>query len=240
MINPIDPVDDWHLKRWGRFTASENYKLMVSPKPNKSWSDGSLTYIEEKAIQSISDMWERPEMEEVKSLLYGKAHEYPAFERYVKETKNYSVTYMGTDNPVFLYYEPLKEESGGTPDAANILSSGSIDFISEIKCPRNPVYHFRRLKWKDQWDLKENYILCYTQIQNLLLITGAQEGHFVSFDDRQHYTSKKIKIIPVKPDKSFQDQLDLKIRMAVKEKYVVLSEHLGVQVKSRADLLNIK
>lgn len=238
MINGIDPVDNWHLQRWSKFTASENYKLLTPPKVNRVWSEGADSYIEDKAIQAVTRLEERPELEEVKSLLWGRVYEYPAFETYTKTTRN-QITYMGSENPIFLEYEPLKEESGGTPDAAHITDSGTVDFGCEFKCPRNPSYHFKRLRWTSQWDIKEQYILCYTQIQNLMLITGAQDWHFVSFDDRQIAKSKKIKIIEVKPDRKFQDNLDIKIRMAVKEKYKILSEYMEQEVKCKSDFLKL-
>ena len=240
MINGIDPVDKWYLDRYGKFTASENHKLISPAKVNKFWSETADTYIEDRAIQCITDLWERPELEEVKSLLWGKVHEYPAYEAYVNATRNYSMAYLGTENPLFFEYDPLKDESGGTPDIVNWSASKSVDMGAELKCPKNPAYHFRRLNWKDQWDIKEGYILCYTQIQNLMMITGAQEWHFVSFDDRQKIKSKKIKIIPVYPDKKFQDNLDARIRLAIKEKYKLLSERLESEIKCKADLTNIR
>lgn len=239
MISSIDPVDRWHLQRHGKYTASESYKLLTPAKPNSLWSPGAYTYIEEKAIQSVSDLWERPELEEVSSLLYGRVHELPAYEAYVNATRNYSMTYMGTESPLFLEYELLMGESGGTPDVANILKDGSIDVGAEIKSPKNPVYHFRRLKWRTQFDLKEGYPLCYTQCQMLLMITKAQEWHFVSFDDRQRMKSKKVKIIEVKNDTKFQDNLHVKLEMAIKEKYKLISEHYEVEVKNREDLKKI-
>lgn len=239
MLTTIDPIDKWHLERKAKFTSSENYKLCVAPPANKLWSPGAVTYIEEKAIQAVSDMWDRPALEEVGSLLYGRVHEYPAFECYVNTTRNNSMQYLGTDAPLFLTYDAMPEESGGTPDAISVTDSNKVDVGCEIKCPANPVYHFRRLKWKSQFDIKEGYPLVYCQIQHLLLITGAQEWHFVSFDDRQQYKPKKIKIIEVKPDKKFQDNLHVRLEMAIKEKYKLISEHYEVEVKNRSDLKKI-
>ncbi len=235
----IDKVDEWHLSRWSKFTSSENYKLITGTKPNQIWSPGAWTYIEEKALQAVTKMHERPELEEVKSLLWGKVYEQPAYESYIKETRNHSMTYMGSENPIFLEYEPLRDESGGTPDAVNILKDGKVDHGAEIKCPKNPIEHFRRLMWKDQWDIKENYPLVYTQMQHLMMITKAPIWDFVSFDDRQIMKSKRVKVIEVFPDQKFQDNLHVKLQMAVKKKYEVLSEHLGETVKSRDDFKNL-
>jgi hypothetical protein len=230
----MDKIEQWHRQRRGKFTASENYKLLVGGKKGEMFGEGATTYIEQKAFEMTTAMWERPELEETKSILHGRVHEYPAYEMYVKETRNYSMQYLG-DDPLFYPYDTMPDECGGTPDCANITDAGLIDFGAEIKCPINPMYHYRRLKWKDQFDLKENYPLCYTQIQNLLMITKAQEWHFVSFDDRQLIRPYKIKIIPVFPEKTFQNNLEVRLRMAAKAKYASISETYGVEVKDRAD-----
>lgn len=239
MISSIDPVDKWHLDRFYRFTSSENYKLLTMTKPNEIWSTGARTYIEQKAVNTITRMQERPEMEEVRSLLHGKANEYPAFEEYIQATRNYSVQYSGTENPLFLTYDPMPDESGGTPDGVSITADHKVDLGLEIKCPRNSIEHFRRLDWKDQFDVKAGYPLVYCQIQHLLLITGAPLWHFASFDDRQLYKRMKIKIIEIKPDQKFQDNLHIKLQMAVKEKYRLLSKLLNTEVKCRQDVLKL-
>ena len=227
MIGDIsDKKDKWFSDRWGKLTASENYKLLT-PAKDAVFNSGAYTYIKQKALEMCTMMWERPELEEVKSLLHGKMYEYPAYEAYVHATKNYSMTYLGTETPLFLDYEPLKKDSGGSPDVINITESNTIDAGAEIKCPKNPLYHFERLKWKTQFDIKENYILCYSQIQNLLLITGAQIWQFVSYDERQVAKSKKCIIIDVYPDKKFQDNLHFRLVKGVEEKYRILEEHMN-------------
>lgn len=220
-------IDAWFGQRWGKFTASCNYKLLVGGSGSAIFGGGAWTYIKEKALEMCTVMHERPELDEVKSLLWGKVHEYPAYEWYVNYTKNTSMIYLGEEHPLFLEYEPLAKESGGSPDVINLTNDAKITKGVEIKCPKNSMLHFDRLLWTSQWDLKENYISCYTQIQNLLMITGADHWDFVSFDDRQRKYADKGKIIEVKPDRKFQDNLDLRLRMAVKYKYEELEKRMN-------------
>jgi hypothetical protein len=221
-----DRVDQWFLARWTKLTASENYKLMAKG-AGSLFSPGGYTYIKQKAMECCTEMWERPELEEVKSLLHGKMYELPAYQRMVQTIGIPNMLYLGTENPLFLDYEELKGESGGTPDSIAMDDDAKVQVVAEIKCPKNPMNHFDRLKWKDQWDVKEKYFSCYSQIQNLLLITGAPLGFFVSYDERIKHPPKKIKIIEVKPDRKFQDELDVRLRMAVKEKYKMLDEYMN-------------
>ena len=233
----MDKIDEWHMRRWTRFTASEGYKLLVPGAGSAMFGTGAWTYIEQKALEMTTVMQERPELDEAKSILHGRAHEFPGFVSYKETTKNYSITYLGDENPMFYPYSPLAEESGGTPDCANITSSGLIDMGAEIKCPKNPINHFRRLKWTSQWDVRENYIQCYTQCQLLMMCTGAKQWDFVSYDDRQLVKSKRIKIIPIYPDKNFQNNFEVRLRQAIKEKYRIISEHYGIEVANRTEFI---
>jgi len=169
-IKPSADLDQWHLARWSRFTASENYKLLLEGK-GTTFGSGAMTYIKEKVLQMTTHFWDRPELDEVKSLLHGKMYEYPAYKATVQATGYNNLIYLGEDTPLFLEYEPLAKDSGGSPDSLALNSDASVDIVAEFKCPKNPMLHFERLKWKSQWDVKEGYASCYCQIQNLMMIT---------------------------------------------------------------------
>ena len=224
-VKGID-VDQWHLQRWTKFTSSEKYKLLGGGDKGQVFGVGAMTYIKTKAHEMSTTLQERPELDEVKSLLWGKVHEFPAYEWYINETKNYSMVYLGTETPLFITDDLMPTESGGSPDGL-LLGTDKISAGWEVKCPKNGIYHFDRLLWKNQWDIKENYLSCYTQIQDLLRISEADVWHFMSFDDRQSNPKKKGKIIEVFPDKKFQDNLHLRTQMAVTEKYKIYERHMN-------------
>jgi len=224
-VQGID-VDQWFIQRWTKFTSSEKHKLLSSGDYAGVFGPGAVTYIKTKALEMSTVMHESPALEEAKSLRRGKVHELPAYERYIKATKNYSIKFLGTQNPLFITDNLMPTESGGSPDGL-LLGTSKVDAGLETKCPKTSMYHFDRLLWKDQWDLKENYLMCYTQIQDLLRITEADVWHFLSFDDRQANPKKKGKIIEVFPDKKFQDNLVLRTQIAVKEKYKIFERHMN-------------
>lgn len=222
MIDQLDPKDRWFIERHGKFTASEIGKLLSKGTGSEMFGKGAITYIRQKAIEEMTVLWEKPELEYVKSLLHGKAHEFPAYEMYKKTTKNYSMRYFGTDAPLYLSFN---EDSGGSPDG--IMGNGTEIYCGlELKCPRNSSVHYDYLGFKDQYDIKEYNGDYYAQIQFLLMITKAKEFHFASFDDRFKDVKKKIKIIEVLPDKKFQDNLEIRIQMAVKMKKAIVNSQL--------------
>lgn len=217
--------DKWALERWGKFTGSENHKLL-SKGTGEMFGAGARTYIKQKALEMTINMYERPEMEENKTLLWGALHEQEAFEWYRHFTRN-ELIYCGTLNPLFLTYDEMPTEVGVSPDSVNpeCVNTYKVDFGAELKCPRNPSIHFDRLLWKDEEDLKNNNPEYYCQIQNTFLITGAQQWHFVSYDGRQKDKKKRIKVIEVMPNKKYLDNLQIRLEAAVKEKYKILQQY---------------
>ena len=228
MIGQMDGVDKWLVQRWTKFTSSEIYKLLYGgSKPGDVFGVGAITYIKKKALEMSTVVEERYDLDEVEALLHGKVYERPAYEWYINKTKDFNMHHMGSENPIFLDYDPLFGESGGSPDALSLRDNATVIKGAEIKCPKNSMYHFDRLVWTSQWDVKEKYLQCYAQIQHLLMITNAVSWDFVSFDDRQSRKEKKGKIINILPDKKFQDNLDLRIRLAIKEKYRIYEKHMS-------------
>ncbi len=220
MINQLDQKDAWFLQRYSKFTASVIYKLWDTDKSGKGFSVGGMTYINEKVVEEMTAMYERPELEFVESLLHGKMYEQPAFEEYVRVTKNNNMRYFGTENPLFLDFNKY---SGGSPDG--IMGEGTnVMWGLELKCPKEPKNHFLYLKFKSQWDLKEKRFAYYCQIQFLLMITKAEGWHWCSYDERFKDAKLRTKIIEVLPDKKFQDNLEIRIALAQKEKLKIINE----------------
>lgn len=218
MINQSDPKDKWFLERYGKFTASMIYKLVES-NGTSMFKPGGWAYIQERAIESMTFLYERPEMEFVEALMHGKAYEEPAFFEYLRVSKNNSMRHFGGENPIYLDYN---DYSGGSPDG--LMGEGAdIQWGLELKCPKNPKNHFLYCKMQSQWDLKEKRPEYYAQIQFLLMITKAQGFHFVSYDERYRDINKRLKILDVFPDKKFADNLDVKLQMAQKEKLKIIA-----------------
>lgn len=221
MINNQDPKGKWFSERHGKFTASLIYKICQAG-GTSLFSPGGWSYIKEKAVESMTLFYEAPELEFVEPLMHGKMYEEKAFYAYVNETKNYSMRHLGSDNPLFLEYNSY---SGGSPDG--IMGEGTnIEWLSEVKCPKNSKNHFKYLQFKDQWDLKEARNEYYCQIQFLLMITKASGAHFIRYDERFINKSLRLKIIDVLPDQKFFDSLNVRLPMAEKEKQKIIQSLL--------------
>lgn len=213
MIDKLDPIDAWHLQRYGRFTASMIYRLNTPGKSLAGFDSYGASYIEDKVIERLKPLTQRPELEYVESLMHGKQYEEHAYEWYLSESKNYNMTYFGESNPVFLEFNKY---SGGSPDG--LMGEGEIIHCGlEAKCPSNSKNHYKYCGWKDQWDLKEGRKEYYGQCQFLMMTTKAPVWHFVSFDESFYNKNKRGKIIEIKPDQKYQDNLQIRLINAEKE-----------------------
>lgn len=221
MIGDIDNRDQWWIDKWSKFSASQNFKLLSGGKSGELFGSGAKTYIKQKAIEKQTIYWENPKLEFVKPLLWGRRYEEPAFRHYQEATRNVSMRYFGTDNPIFLNWEDAPNDAGGSPDG--FMGEGTtIHWGLELKCPENSSIHWDYLQLKDQYGLQDYCIEYYCQIQFLLMVTKAQGWHFASFDERFKDTKKRMKIIEVKPDKKFQDGLEIRVKQAIKERDLLI------------------
>lgn len=219
MLNATDPKDRWFLERHSMFTASENWKLLGTGPGGKGWSTTAKTYIRKKAREAMTKLYEQPKLEFVESLLHGRFYEEPAFRHYVKITGNKVMEYHGSENPIYL---PYNKVSGGSPDAV-ARYEGRIFWGLELKCPANPDNHLDNLDLHTQWDLKEAKIHDYTQCQMLLMASGANGWHWMSYDERFLNPALQARVIEVLPDKNFMANLDIKIKMAEKERRQIIA-----------------
>ncbi len=221
MLSVLDKKDKWYIDRYRKFTASQNYRLLDAGPGGKGFGKAALTYIEEKAIESMTELWEQPKLEFVEALLHGNAYEAPAFHHYVMVTGNKVMQYHGSDNPIYL---PYNKYSGGSPDGV-ARSEGKIFWGLELKCPANPKNHFKNLSLRDQWDLKQAKIHDYTQVQMLIMSSGANGWHWMSYDERFTNVKMKSKIIEVLPDLNFIANLDIKLKLAEKERKLIIEKY---------------
>lgn len=218
----VEASDQYFLERHGKFTASEIDKLLIKGK-DEMFSAGGWTYIKQKANECLTRLYERPELEEVKSLMHGKMYEEPAYEAYVKFTKNHSMRFFGTYNPVYL---PYNKDSGGSPDG--LMGQEQIIKLGlEIKCPRDPNVHSDYLDMTNQFQLKEYNKKYYAQMQFLMMITGAPVFHFWSFDER--FIDKRLqgKLIEVVPEIRMRDDIEMRVPQAIIERNKIIERKLA-------------
>lgn len=223
MFSEATGKDAWLLSRRGKFTASESWKLLTAAK-GELFSKGALTYIEEKAIEICTNIYEQPKLDNLDNFLHGKRYEYPAYEFYIEQTRDHNMRYLGVENPVFLTYG---KDAGGSPDC---IKGNGLKVLSglEIKCPKNPKTHWLyQTKLSDGWDLKDRVFPHYVQCQVLMMATESPVWHWISFDERYKVKRKRGKLIEVKAEKIFQDRMEIIFMQAAAERDKMIDKFLN-------------
>lgn len=150
----------------GFITPSRFADIMTTDRSGKGFGKMALNYADEVVCALLGV--HKDEIN-AKALEWGKTHEPAARKLY--ELYNFC-TVPVCDEPLV---HPEYSFICGNPDARQgIIGNGGC----EIKCPYNPVNHYRNIKTAEQYkDYKP-------QIQGYMMITGAEWWDFVSYDPR--------------------------------------------------------
>jgi hypothetical protein len=212
-------VEGWLKKKWGRFSASQIFHLMVQGKGGEVFSPGGLTYIESVAREAytIFNTEETPESFHMKM---GKVREPASFARLRQTLRCDVLEYHGGDNPVFDLYT---EDSGVSPDCKAPMPDGTVSFGAELKNPTGKTHMFYLRNIKDQFDLKKISEEYYAQVQKTLLTYKCD--HWLWTSNNEFFPPKdQMIIIEVKADKQYQQNMDIRLKMATKKKYEIIEE----------------
>ena len=206
-------TQQWHDVRLGRFTASEIWKLMSTPrgKSEECLSDTAITYVEEKVAEILTNQ---------QKIITGWAIEWgvdqePNAIKCYEDKYGYKVSRAG--------FVPYGEHAGGSVDGYM-----PEQFI-EVKCPYNSEHHVQFLQVKNGLDLKIMEPKYYWQIQaNLLFNTKkASECVFISYDPRVLIKRLMLHDTIIEPDKDAFELIGIKLGAAIKLK-IELLQRLGM------------
>lgn len=198
---------EWDRIRIGRFTASENWRLMVNPKDkSRKLSVEAENYVMEKVAEVMTGQCKQQGY--AFPLVYGKEQE-PFARQHFMEKTGLEVETVG--------FFPYTDHAGGSPDG--LVGS---DGILEVKCPYDSRVMLDYLMLTDWHDLKRDFREHYWQIQNNILFTGRSVGHFVAFDNRMTSEKNKMAHIVVPAVEEDQNAIIERIGFAIEEKLKLL------------------
>lgn len=157
MNNTEQRSQEWHKQRYGRFTASEIYKILGI----RGLGETGKSYAIDKAIEQLYG-----EMEEnfvSYDMQRGIENEPLAFAKF-KELKE--LDFLEVENCGFFEFE---ENAGASPDG--LVSDNA---ILEIKCPKSS--NFFKLVATNEIDSKY-----YAQMQMQMLATNRNKAYFFNY-----------------------------------------------------------
>lgn len=148
---------EWFEARYGKFTASEIYKILGI----KSFGENGKIYAIEKAIEELYGEMEENYM--TADMERGKNTEPLAFAKF-KELKE--LEFLEVENCSFFVYN---EHSGASPDG--LVSDNA---VLEIKCPKSTT--FFKLVATNKIDPKY-----YAQMQMQMLCANKEKAYFFNY-----------------------------------------------------------
>jgi hypothetical protein len=202
---------EWLLQRRGKFTASAFSRLTAYPSKDEL-SEGAKTYATEKAVELITIMNDAERYVSA-SMQWGIDNELKAVEAFTRKT-GLPVSFTG-DNQKLL---TLGDDIGGTPDGLIDNDSGV-----EIKCPIATT-HFKYLGIKNNADLKKESPEYYWQIMGLMMLSGAKNWHFVSYNPLYINPVHQLHIVLIERDEADISFLQIRLSMAIAYRNYLLSK----------------
>lgn len=203
---------EWDAVRVGRFTSSENWRLMVDPKSNADkeagkLSETSMTYVNEKVAEVMTGQC-KPQGYAF-PLVWGTEKEPEAIEYFCNKT-GFTHERVG--------FFSFSDHAGGSPDG--IINNME---ILEVKCPYDSKVQIEYLMLTDQYDLKRHFREYYWQCQCNLLFTGFDVCHFVTYDPRMKDDKHMMTHLIINKDEKDHLLIVAKLEKAVEEKLKLLS-----------------
>ena len=193
-------------QRFGKFTASEIWKLLVGGRAKDDvFGETAKTYIKEKAVEILTQR--RKESFSSRATDWGNEYEYKAVQEY-NRFYFVDVEYFGSTNPKFFTCPEFEQYAGGSPD---FLAGAT---VGEIKCPYDSVNHLDNLLLRNVDEFKKLHKEYYTQIQFNIHCTGSEVGHFVSYDWR-FQDEKQLFILEIPKDKEHIELILDRLKIAI-------------------------
>ena len=191
---------EWEAQRMGKFTASEIYRLMGTPrKKGEILSETAKSFVIEKVAEILTGQ-KRPIYGA--ALDWGVEHEQEAFLKF-NVISDQMWEYYGGQEFKFYSYGIF---SGASPDGL------SVSHLLEIKCPYESHNHIKHMLIKDNEDFKSSRPEYYWQMQLGMIATEKSKGMFVSYDPRMP-EDKQIYQIEIYQD-DVKAEIDEKIQVA--------------------------
>ena len=198
-------------ERFGKFTASEIWKLLTSGRSKSDiFGETAKTYIKEKSVEILTQR--KKESFSTRATDWGNEWEYKAIQEY-NRSNFVEVEYFGSTNPKFFVCPEFEQYAGGSPDF--ILDESDNRVVGEVKCPYDSVNHLNNLYLSSQSEFKDLHKEYYSQIQFNIHCTNSNYAHFVSYDWRFVSEENQLFILQIEKDKEHIDLILDRLAIAI-------------------------
>jgi hypothetical protein len=240
LVSPEQRSQEWHDQRCGKFTSSENHRLVtevwikrdmteeeLAARPKKgtgsrtttieyeipeALSKGAVTYVKEKVGEELTGVTKTLTLPQ---LDWGNEMEPRAREAY---NKRYNTEIRDAR------FVPFLSMAGGSPDGYDTVEIiGPVETVIEIKCPYevHNTIDFWFITTPEQ--LKQEHPDYYWQVQSNMLFCKMEHSRLVIYDPRMP-EDMQLYVIEVPANPEDQNRLALKLGSAAQLKKQLLKE----------------
>jgi len=222
--NVFETKEDWANFRKGLFTASEVHRLLAEPKLKAdkeagNLSEGAKTYVRERVAILLAP--EEPQYYN-SNMERGNEAEPQAVMAYAnsigKSVNDDDFVYTSVGG--FVFFTDEEYNAGGTPD---IIIGKS---IYEIKCPLSKT-HLEYMMISNVEELKSAVPNYYAQMQMNMWLCDAEDGVFISYDDRFYDLKHHLQTIRIPRDDEYIEQIKRKLLKAKEYKQLLMDKVNG-------------
>ena len=183
---------EWYELKKGLFSSSEISNLFVKARKEEEFSKTALTYITQKAMDSVYPLQE--DSFNTVATRWGTENEPLAISVYELATGN------NVSNGGFYKFD---ENTGSSPDGL-VNEDGMV----EIKCPYNRANHFNNiLSLQDADDLYKINKQYYYQCHHQMFCSGRKWVDFCSFDPRLMETQNFLHVVRIDRNEELMDHM---------------------------------
>lgn len=228
----LDARDKWELAKWGKFSASEIWKLNV-PGPvidkisgeKAMFGDTALGYINRVAREcyTIYNKDSNPMTYAMKMGVEREAGGAGYYMRYIGLDK---LIYYGVQNSRFFPYPPSPDHAGISPDTVAWIDEERqiASFGAEGKNPTDETHDWYLDNIKDWKDLERECPDYYAQCQFSMIGFNCDLWHWYSHNE--YFTGKeRLLLIEIPANKNFQNKISLRLKKAINLKQERIENH---------------
>lgn len=203
--------DKFEDSRFGRFTASEISRLLVSAKDGSMFGAGAITYINEKIAECITGEGKKSPSTQATEW-GGMEHETDAIKWFTLIT-GIEVEHYGAANYKFF---PYGNWGGCSPDG---ITKGEKRYNVQVKCPFVSANHIEYLlvrgtkEQRQQW-LKKNQKDYYAQCQKEMMCCETEGCYFITYDPRTIEPQFRMAIFELSIDEEMRADIDTRLEAA--------------------------
>ena len=226
MAHNTDELEySWLENRWGKFTASTASELESTGK-GEMFGIGAKTRIKKVAREAYTQFNMDESSVNTKEMMLGKMREPISYAYLYKLLGVKTLVHHGDCNPLFHNHIKYPDDAGCSPDILAYKPDGSVSFGVEMKNPKGDTHQDYLFLINNSDDLRKKCFDYWVQCQFSMACYGVDLWLWTSHNEYFPQRDRML-IVEVPLDKTFQDNFDIRLQMAIRFKKKIIEQRIN-------------